>query len=472
MKKKFKHIIIFSIFLSLAAGQSYFNSSKIKKILYEKKLFNDNSHFVDKKAKFNIILNNYLFLNNNLPNFENHNGLYIPKGFGRVTGMLFYYKSNNLEFSAEPKITEIKSNDLDLIKKEKEFSVLNDVPLPNRSITSKNTIDNFGFKLKYHGMQFGYGNWSYWLGPGFHNSILMTNNAKGITSFSFGTNSFISINEFIKYNFNFIQSKPIRNSNNANFYISSWQFRAQVSNVEIAVSEQKITGGYNDMSWDFLDAATVFLHKKNNHLWDTIRHYHFIYKIPDSGLKVFIELGHPNRSFGNKNPSNYREHTLGTNMGLRKYGLFGMKNILAGFEYARLLQSPFYNILPSQNWYDNVIYDYSSYKGRRWAAHSGTDSDDFIFFAGYVNENISAVIGWNYERHGVSNYFPPEVKFENRFDLGLKIKNIWLNINYENEYFEHYGFIDNNYNVWTESYNEGSIQRTKSLLLVIEYKIK
>ena len=32
--------------------------------------------------------------------------------------------------------------------------------------------------------------------------------------------------------------------------------------------------------------------------------------------------------------------------------------------------------------------------------------------------------------------------------------------------------LDNNYNVWTESYNEGSIQRTKSLLLVIEYKIK
>ena len=40
----------------------------------------------------NIILGygQHIYYNNNLPNFENHNGLYAPKGFGAITSLFFH----------------------------------------------------------------------------------------------------------------------------------------------------------------------------------------------------------------------------------------------------------------------------------------------------------------------------------------------------------------------------------------------
>ncbi len=470
MKRKLRYVTTLILISCVSLSQSNYNLNKTKKILFEKSSFY-NGHSNSKSiSKYNVIFSNYIYMNTNLPNLENYNGLYVPKGIGRTTSLLFYYKSKNFEFSAEPKTIAIDNYDLDLIKKERGFGVLNDVPISNAALIN-NTTENLGFRIKYLGMHLSYGNWNYWLGPGIHNSILMSNNSKGITSLSLGTNSFISLNDKIKYSFNFIQSNSISNSDNINFYISSWHLRVQVLNLEIAASEQKITGGYSDISWGYKDALTVFLNKRNNPLWDSIRHYHLIFKIPTSGIKAFVEIGYPNRSFGDKYPYIYNDHSRGTSFGFRKYGLFGNNSLFAGVEITRLLQSPYYNILPSQNWYDNVKYNYSSFEGRLWGAHSGSDSDDFLFFSGYANEKISAIIGWNYERHGVGNHFPPEVKFESRIDFSIKFKKIWLNINYENEYFEHYGFVDNNYNVWTETFSDGSIQRTNTLLFIFEYRM-
>ena len=56
----------------------------------------------------------------------------------------------------------------------------------------------------------------------------------------------------------------------------------------------------------------------------------------------------------------------------------------------------------------------------------------------------------NFERHGVTYNFPPEVKFENVISLSYKIKDLSIFLDFENEYFEHYGFVDSNENVWNE----------------------
>ena len=42
-------------------------------------------------------------------------------------------------------------------------------------------------------------------------------------------------------------------------------------------------------------------------------------------------------------------------------------------------------------------------------------------------------------------------------------------INYENEHFKHYGFVDKNRNVWDEEFEDGSIQRTKTLYFTLSY---
>ena len=84
---------------------------------------------------------------------------------------------------------------------------------------------------------------------------------------------------------------------------------------------------------------------------------------------------------------------------------------------------------------------------------------------------LSILYGLNYERHGVTYHFPPEVKIESKVSVGYNFKHISCYLKYEDEYYEHYGFIDNNKNVWDETFNFGSIQRTKTLLFEIESTI-
>ena len=91
-----------------------------------------------------------------------------------------------------------------------------------------------------------------------------------------------------------------------------------------------------------------------------------------------------------------------------------------------------------------------------------------LVFAGFIDENKSLIYGYNYERHGVSYHFPPEVKFESRLTVSFNFKELFVYINYENEFISHYGFVDNNQNVWNETFELGSIQRTNTLLISVE----
>jgi hypothetical protein len=185
-------------------------------------------------------------------------------------------------------------------------------------------------------------------------------------------------------------------------------------------------------------------------------------------LKIFIELGYPNRTYNGNSSETYRDHAIGSNLGFRKYGAFNNSKIMFGAEYTRLVQSIYYNILPTPNWYDNQKYNYSSFNNRRWAAHSGSDSDDLLLFIGYIDKNYSFKYGLNFERHGVTYHFPPEVKFETRITFTYTYNNTFITVNYENEYFEHYGFVDINRNIWDETFELNSIQRTHTVLLSIE----
>ena len=99
-----------------------------------------------------------------------------------------------------------------------------------------------------------------------------------------------------------------------------------------------------------------------------------------------------------------------------------------GFEYARLVHSSFWDKRPSPNWYGNPLFDYSSYDSRRWAAHSGSDSDDLYLYFGYQSNRLHFMPALNFERHGVLYNRPAEVKMEIRLDFRYKWGNYWLNI--------------------------------------------
>ncbi|MDP6836925.1 MAG: hypothetical protein QGG85_06960, partial [Candidatus Marinimicrobia bacterium] len=118
-------------------------------------------------------------------------------------------------------------------------------------------------------------------------------------------------------------------------------------------------------------------------------------------------------------------------------------------------------------WYSKQVYDYNSYNGRWYGAHSGPDSDDFTIYLGYMSDKFSIVPSFNYERHGVidntalvlmkrpylvfdpetGQWYPeireeymesvvniwPEVKFEFRLDVRFEVRNFRFNLYYEKE---------------------------------------
>ena len=103
---------------------------------------------------------------------------------------------------------------------------------------------------------------------------------------------------------------------------------------------------------------------------------------------------------------------------------------------------------PSPSWYGKEYFHYSSYNGRRYTAHSGSNSDDLLLFFGELKSKSSYIISLNYERHGLEKSLKtkentgalPEVKIEAKLDYRYKIGNYTLLLFYEFEYLENVGF--------------------------------
>ena len=419
------------------------------------------------KRHFLLTFNQSFYLNTNLPNLENQNGYYFPKGHGSISSLLFQYHSKYLSFSTEPVVIGKKEYSISLPKKEKLFSVLNDVPM-DPSYQS-NQFRNTGLLLQYGGLSAGYGNWNQWWGPGIHNSLVLSNNAEGFYHYYLSTAGYQHFMNNGSYKFKYMVSDEMQNMAGDDYYLSAWLLNVKYNILEFGISRSVLSGGYDNIPWSLSDAVTVLFNNKNSKYWDTIDEYYLLFNFPESGLEFFLDIGFPNRTYAGKDPKVFSDHAMGSNLGFRKQGAFDSDKLLFGFEYTRLVQGIYYNILPTPNWYDNIKYNYYSYKGKRWAAHSGADSDDFLIFIGYKDEQKSLIYGLNYERHGVTYHFPPEVKLESRIDAKYKRGNTQVHLIYENEYFEHYGFVDVNHNVWDETFEPGSLQRTHTLLISLQH---
>jgi hypothetical protein len=167
---------------------------------------------------------------------------------------------------------------------------------------------------------------------------------------------------------------------------------------------------------------------------------------PNSGLRLFVELGTDDHRQNWMDLRSQPDHSSAAIIGIRKYGLFNNRFLLGGFEYANIKLSYTYKYRGAGQWWWKPDYDYSSYDGRRWAAHSGADSDDFYLFFGYNNNNWTFIPGFNYERHGIignQNNDPPEVKIEFRLDARFTYKKYRINIYFERELLNNSEFVPN-----------------------------
>ena len=78
--------------VSISIAQTNLNYYPLKNLLIEKSnLLNTDLSSSNKlnQNSFQITYNQYFHINTNLPNFENHNGFYFPKGSGSITSLLF-----------------------------------------------------------------------------------------------------------------------------------------------------------------------------------------------------------------------------------------------------------------------------------------------------------------------------------------------------------------------------------------------
>ena len=115
-------------------------------------------------------------MNSNLPNLENNNGLYIPKGYGSFKSFFIGYYGKYLTVTAEPSSFLYEQHKNALPDKLNIFSKLNDA---QRGIHDYPTnIRNIGFLFNFKKISIGYGNWNHWIGNGVHNSLIMSNNSE------------------------------------------------------------------------------------------------------------------------------------------------------------------------------------------------------------------------------------------------------------------------------------------------------
>ena len=167
---------------------------------------------------FNIIFSQSYYFNSNLPNLENQNGLYFPKGYGVYTSTFYKYNNKYFTISAEPTVWHKKLYSISPPIKEKAFSVLNDVPL--LSYNEPENIRNIGMKIHLNKFSIGYGNWNQWWGPGIHNSLSLTNNSEGFYHYFIEQQPILFLNKKIEYKMKYMVSNNFINTNQDNFYLS------------------------------------------------------------------------------------------------------------------------------------------------------------------------------------------------------------------------------------------------------------
>jgi len=410
-----------------------------------------------KKNSFSISFRNEHYFNNGLPNQENMDVRFFGKGYGSFNSIHLGYYGKFFAISFEPYMLSNQNYSIESISRPSPFSVMNDNRIIKQSPYFTSGIKEFQFYIHYNGVGFGISNANMWWGPGMHSSLIMSNNTTGLTHFTIGT-----IEEFrsgiFGFNIKYTLADYINNNDKKVYFSSLLGLVTIYSNPQISfgLSRNYLSGGANyEFDWGPVDAARLLLDgwflddvKKDKFAWhdpwdQTIAGY-FSLDFLESKIKLYLELGVDDHRANIEDLRSQPDHTLASISGFRKYGLFSNPNLIIGMEYINLIRSRTWPHRSAGSWYAKPDYDYSSYKGRRWSAHSGSDSDDFYIIFGYLSNNFAFLPAFNYERHGVIFQQPAEIKFEWRFDFRYQYNNWLFSIYYESEYAEHLGFPEDN----------------------------
>jgi hypothetical protein len=415
----------------------------------------------------------FFYYNDNAPNLENTAEMWVGKGstfFSSVQLSMshrYVYLSFEpyFQYSSNQKFTFYHtSQDPDnygaLVRK---FHVLNDGPGRGEGVVRELRLREAQLYLHWKGLGGGISNSGMWWGPGYHTSLNMTTNTTGIPRLVLGT---LKEQRFKQFGFTgqYVFSKLNENVSEPYFtaiFGSLTYYSTPV--ITLGGSRTFLSGGNlieRPIAWE--DAALLpFQAFRKEKLYDEGTGTNpsdrtdqtlslFISMLfPESKLKIFLEYGANDHRWDWYDLRAEPDHSGASVFGFRKYELFGNPDLLMGFEYANLMKSPYYPQRATPDWYGRPFFDYSVYDGRRYAAHSGSDSDDMLFYLGYNNEHNGLTVAFNYERHGkiYSNLLLeysgagrfPEDKLELRLDYWKETSYGKLYVYYEYEFTENLG---------------------------------
>lgn len=473
--------IFSSFFILLISGQIYCQiyipADPYNLLLTEKKMLDKNSdpiplitrpvfRSVDMHNNWSLRVRSEFFYNSSAPNLENMSDRWIGKGVGFFSSINMSYRNRYFALSAEPYYFINQNDDYTEPDRLPKFSVLNDNRPHAESPYIAYGIRELQIYANYKGIGAGYSNANMWWGPGIHTSTTMTNNTSGFGHIFLGT---IEEKRYKKWGFSgrYVFSKFDKKSKYEPYYTAAVFGVSYYSEptISIGIVREALTGGTHERvlkdSIRWQDAALSIFKgifqpadtEKYIANWSFDDHSATAYIsvfINKSKLNIFFEIGRTDIASSKWSILVYPDHAIATNIGFRKYGLFGNENLFFGCEYFQNHKSrSTHRILgASADWWEREMYEYSSYNGRRWVAHSGTDSDDVLLMFGWLNDNLTILPSFNYERHGVRqliavaesnlityqlNNIWPETKLEFRLDLRYKYKSYKINLYYERE---------------------------------------
>ncbi len=415
--------------------------------------------YIKNNKLFSIKVKNEIYINNNASNQENMDLRYIGKGMGNFNSITISGYTKFLAFNFEPYYLTNNYKNGQIFEREGSFSVLNDTK-------TTDNINGVGLRkadiyLHYNGLGFGITKDNMWWGPGIQGSFSMTNNTTGFKNYMVGT-----IKELRWKNIGLLARYTFSELNKEDGYKATYftSFTSQVTFyskqiISFGLSRNYLTGGVDvGVPWTKKDAQNiifegVFIRNlqqldytiAGHDPWDQTISVWTDIMFTKNKMKIYLELAFNDNRFNLWDFIVHPDHAVGSIIGFRKYGLLNNDNIIFGFEYANLIKGRHHIFRETPNWYDRSHYNHFSYKGRRWGAHSGSDSDDLLIFFGLMNNKWSFIPSINFERHGVSSYRPPEIKFEFKIDMRYKINTFEIGILYENQFEAHLGFPPDQY---------------------------
>jgi hypothetical protein len=475
MKMTLSKFFIILIFLEKIFCQTYYPADPFYLLEIEKNLIDKNTDassllfrptFNSQNLNNNWHINarSELFYNSNAPNLENTSDKWIGKGISAFNSINISYINRYFGLVVEPYYFMSQNKEYDEPNRAPKFTVLNDAR-PHK----KRPYSTFGLRemqvfAKINEFGIGWSNANMWWGSGVHSSSSMSNNTSGFGNIFIGTLEEKRVNDW-GFNGRYIISKFDKKSSYEPYFIAAIIGATYYSDPIISIGfvrEALVGGTHEDVQKDevtFLSAALSIF--KGILIPDDLEQYRKDWSFDDhagtiytslifkkSKLKVFFELGRSDLSSNLWSLLVYPDHVIATNIGFRKYGLFSNENLFLSMEYFQNKNSRSSHRIQAGDWYIRKQYEFNSYNGRRWAAHSGSDSDDWLFTFGWINDKFSILPSINYERHGLTqptvdigeefllqeiNDLWTEAKLEFRIDLRYTYKNYRFNMYFENE---------------------------------------